>query len=79
MNSCNLDHSRQDVMKKLSGQKPFLPVDLVEQCNNFLSTSVNQEQLNELFHLLKKYDLSSDEEREIRHQKMKLLFGKKLC
>lgn len=61
MSKCNINHSVEDVQKKLLEQKPFLPVQLFDVCNEFLETDQNQSILNELFHFLKKYDLATDE------------------
>jgi len=61
MSNCKIDHSSEDVKKKLQDQTPFLTTQLVEQCSLFLSTDISQTELNELFHLLKKYDLLTDE------------------
>ncbi|WP_106495266.1 group-specific protein [Lentibacillus sp. Marseille-P4043] len=70
MGSCNIDHSYQDVVKKLENQKEFLPADLYEQVSRFLDNEHSQETLNELFHLLKKYDLASKTEQEDRDRKL---------
>lgn len=61
MSKCSIDHSVEDVQKKLSEQKPFLPAQLFDTCNEFLKVNQNQSILNELFHFLKKYDLATDE------------------
>ncbi|MGM0876583.1 MAG: hypothetical protein ACQEWV_17940 [Bacillota bacterium] len=76
MSSCNLDHSLDDVKKKLADQRPFLLPDLTEKCSQYLTAAQSQNDLNELFHLLKKYDLASDEEKEIRNQKLAAFFEK---
>jgi hypothetical protein len=70
VSSCNLDHSLDDVKKKLADQRPFLKPALAEKCSQYLTAVQSQNDLNELFHLLKKYDLASEEEREIRNQKL---------
>jgi hypothetical protein len=70
VSSCNLDHSLDDVKKKLVDQSPFLIPAIAEKCSQYLTVTQSQNDLNELFHLLKKYDLASDEEREIRNQKL---------
>jgi hypothetical protein len=70
MSSCNLDHSLEDVIKKLEDQRPYLLPNLSEKCAQFLKTDVSQGELNELFHLLKKYDLASNKEKEMRNQKI---------
>lgn len=75
MGECRLDHSVEDVQKKLGEQTPFLPQERVEQLQALLETTLSQEKLNELFHLLKKYDLAPPEERARREEKMALLLG----
>jgi hypothetical protein len=70
MTSCKLDHSWEDVKKKLTEQKPFLPEELHDLSIKFLSRSPNQHELNELFHLLKKYDLTNNEEKAERNQSL---------
>jgi hypothetical protein len=76
VSSCNLDHSLDDVKKKLADQRPFLIPALAEKCSQYLTVAQSQNDLNELFHLLKKYDLASHEEREIRNQKLVSFFQK---
>ncbi|QUW21966.1 group-specific protein [Sporosarcina sp. Marseille-Q4063] len=76
MSTCNLDHTLEDVTKKLSEQKPFLPVDLFEESNHLLEQRPDQNTLNELFHLLKKYDLASEEERAGRNTGISKLTSK---
>jgi ribosomal protein L15 len=73
MSSCKIDHTIDDVTKKLKEQTPYMDHSLVEKCFNFLSTSVSQAELNELFHLLKKFDLASEDEKKIRIDKMEKL------
>ncbi|MCK1994140.1 group-specific protein [Peribacillus muralis] len=70
MSTCNLNHTQQDVRLKLEGQQQFLPTALSQTLNLFLENDHPQETLNELFHLLKKYDLSSKEKQESRNQKL---------
>ncbi len=70
MGKCNIDHSHADVVKKLESQESFLPDYLTQKIQSFLKEQHSQETLNDLFHLLKKYDLSSDNEREERNEKM---------
>ncbi|MCM3761626.1 group-specific protein [Alkalihalobacillus oceani] len=73
MNSCKLDHPLDDVRHKLEAQKPFLPNELYQQSSAFLTTEPSQPELNELFHLLKKYDLASAAEQQERNEKLKKL------
>ncbi|ELK42997.1 hypothetical protein P4U99_17385 [Brevibacillus agri] len=75
MGECKLDHSKEDVQKKLAEQAPFLSEERVGQFQRMLEGELSQERLNELFHLLKKYDLASPEERLAREQQMDRLFG----
>ncbi len=73
MSTCKLNHSLDDVKKKLREQSPFLEAVLVEKCTLFLETELKQSELNELFHLLKKYDLSSAEEKNRRNAEIEAL------
>ncbi|MED1724507.1 hypothetical protein [Brevibacillus parabrevis] len=75
MGECKLDHSKEDVQKKLAEQAPYLSEQRVGQLQGMLAGELDQERLNELFHLLKKYDLASPEERLVREQQMDRLFG----
>lgn len=71
--ACNIDHSIEDVMNKLESQKSFLSEELFEGLKEFLQGNHSQEILNDVFHLLKKYDLVDEEERESRNAQL-LLF-----
>jgi citrate synthase len=75
MGKCDIDHPLEDVMHKLESQQPFLPEHLYQDIRRFLKSSHSQPTLNELFHLLKKYDLASKEEQEERNQKLLQLIG----
>jgi citrate synthase len=66
---CNIDHSHEDVIQKLESQLAFIPKHVGEALQRFLKNQHSQQTLNELFHLLKKYDLASKEEQEERNQK----------
>lgn len=68
--ACNIDHSIEDVMNKLESQKDFLSETLFKDLNGFLQNKHSQEILNDIFHLLKKYDLVSEEERETRNAQL---------
>lgn len=70
MGKCNLDHSNQEVFHKLQSQQEYLPTTLYERISEYLQSNPGQEELNTLFHLLKKYDLVSSEEQEIRNRGM---------
>lgn len=71
MGTCNLNHSQQDVRLKFESQQAFLPTVLSQTLDRYLEKANSQETLNELFHLLKKYDLSTPEEQESRNEKLK--------
>lgn len=74
MSRCTIDHTQQDVVQKLNEQQPFMPQELVESGKVFLNRQLEQETVNEVFHLLKKYDLATGEERAERNNKMRQLF-----
>ncbi len=71
--ACNIDHSMEDVMTKLESQKSFLPEVIFKELKGFLRGNHSQEILNDVFHLLKKYDLVSEEEREMRNTQLLLI------
>ncbi|MCI2253622.1 hypothetical protein RG959_03885 [Domibacillus sp. 8LH] len=73
MSECSIDHSHADVIKKVESQKTFLPSDLYESLYNYLQEERTQDLLNDLFHLLKKYDLVSEEERDVRNKRLALI------
>jgi hypothetical protein len=75
MGSCDLDHLQEDVAQKLESQKAFLPGFLSEELHRFLQSPQAQHTLNELFHLLKKYDLVPKEEQEARNKQLNRLIG----
>lgn len=68
MGSCDFDHPLEDVNKKLAEQKEFLPEEQYNASKQLLEDNPGQHTLNELFHLLKKYDLASEEVREERNK-----------
>jgi hypothetical protein len=76
MGTCNLDHSHEDVIQKLESQQGFLPELIYHGLHLFLKSEHTQPTLNELFHLLKKYDLASKEEQEERNGKFIQLINK---
>ncbi|WP_153721603.1 group-specific protein [Sporosarcina cascadiensis] len=75
MGRCTIDHSQEDTLKKLQEQRDYLPVSLMESCEIFLRRPLGQETLNEVFHLLKKYDLATEKERLERNQQLEKLLG----
>ncbi|MDV6379143.1 hypothetical protein ORD22_13050 [Sporosarcina sp. GW1-11] len=74
MSRCTIDHTQNDVVQKLMEQQALLPGELVKRGELFLSKPLGQETLNEVFHLLKKYDLVTEEERMKRNETMEQLF-----
>ena len=75
MGKCNIDHAVQDVQKKLTEQSAFLPNHLTEGLKAVLTDELGQDTLNEIFHLLKKYDLAGAEERKEREEKLGTYIG----
>ncbi|NMD69193.1 group-specific protein [Bacillus sp. DNRA2] len=73
MGKCNLDHSLEDVKKKYESQLSFLPDELKSLFDEFFQKEHTQELLNEVFHLLKKFDLVSKEEQDERIEKLMLI------
>ncbi|MFE8699276.1 hypothetical protein ACFYKX_01430 [Cytobacillus sp. FJAT-54145] len=70
MGECNLDHSLEDVKSKYESQSEYLPSEMKPLFESFFTKEHTQELLNDVFHLLKKYDLSSNEERETRNRRL---------
>ncbi len=77
MGKCSIDHSYGDVFNKLENQGDYLPDSLEQDIYKFLQRNLSQETLNELFHLLKKYDLASAEERNQRNEGLQHLIIQK--
>lgn len=73
MSKCTIDHSVEDVKSKLEDQESFLPKVLYEKVRLFLTKELDQSTLNEVFHLLKKYDLATVEVREERDEALRQL------
>jgi hypothetical protein len=73
MSECKLDHSLEDVRNKYESQAAFLPEEMKPLFGQFLTKEHTQELLNEMFHLLKKYDLASEEERNERNNRLLLV------
>ncbi|WP_019152574.1 hypothetical protein [Robertmurraya massiliosenegalensis] len=70
MGECKLDHSLEDVKTKFEAQSPFLPEEIKSLFENFFREEHSQHILNDVFHLLKKYDLATDEEKETRNNRL---------
>ncbi|WP_017755383.1 hypothetical protein [Calidifontibacillus oryziterrae] len=75
MSSCSINHSKEDVISKLESQKNFLPSDLYEKVKAYLQTDLPQQTLNEIFHLLKKYDLAGEAEQKERNEVLKTMLN----
>lgn len=74
MSKCTIDHSLADVRNKLEEQRAFLPEELYKNGLLYLNAQRDQTTLNEVFHLLKKYDLASEEVREERNAGLQKFF-----
>lgn len=70
MGKCTIDHTLEDVKQKLVEQAAFMPENLVCKVEGSLTEKADQEFLNEVFHLLKKYDLADEKERQVRNDKL---------
>lgn len=73
MSECKVNHSQEDVRNKFESQAEFLPNDLVSSFQLFFEKEHAQVHLNEAFHLLKKYDLATDEEKKARNDQLYIL------
>lgn len=73
MGECKLDHSLEDVKQKFQQQKDFLSNELILLFEDFFQKEQSQKTLNEVFHLLKKYDLASNEDKEERSNKLNVI------
>ncbi|MBS8264328.1 group-specific protein [Mesobacillus boroniphilus] len=73
MGECNIDHSKADVQEKYQSQKEFLPQDIHPLFDQFFEKEHTQDILNDVFHLLKKYDLATEEDRSERNNRLKLV------
>jgi len=73
MSECKLDHSQEDVKSKYESQAAFLPEEMKPFFNQFFTKEHTQDILNEVFHLLKKYDLASAEEQNERNNRLYLV------
>jgi hypothetical protein len=70
MGECKVDHPLVDVKTKYESQVSFLPSELLPLFQQFFDQEHTQEILNEVFHLLKKYDLCSEAEQEHRNNRL---------
>ena len=70
MGECKVDHSPEDVRNKYANMEPHLPDELKPLFGEFLAGEHTQEIWNEVFHLLKKYDLASGDDREEKNNRL---------
>ncbi|WP_053363026.1 hypothetical protein [Bacillus sp. FJAT-27251] len=70
MGECKIDHSLEDVRKKYEDQAGFLPTEMKPLFEQFFTEEHTQDILNDVFHLLKKYDLASEEEKQERTNRL---------
>ncbi|AZU63876.1 group-specific protein [Neobacillus mesonae] len=75
MSECKLDHSHVDVKSKYESQAEFLPEDMKPLFEQFFAKEHTQDLLNEVFHLLKKYDLADEQEQSKRNNRLYLVLN----
>jgi hypothetical protein len=73
VSECKLNHSQEDVKSKYESVAAFLPEDMKPLFYQFFEKEHTQDLLNEVFHLLKKYDLASEEEQSERNNRLYLV------
>jgi hypothetical protein len=73
--TCKLNHSLEDVRQKYESQKEYLPTDMHSSFETFFNHDHTQDLLNDVFHLLKKYDLASEEEKEHRNKRFNMVLN----
>jgi hypothetical protein len=73
MSECKLNHTHEDVQNKYVSVSAFLPEDMKPLFDQFFSKEHTQEMLNDVFHLLKKYDIAAEEEKNVRNSRLYLV------
>lgn len=73
MDPSTVNHSIEDVSRRLERQSQFMPAHLYFQFEELLNWPLDQEIVNQLYVLLKKYDALTDGEREERNANIQLL------
>jgi hypothetical protein len=73
MSECKLNHSLEDVISKYESQAAFLPEEMKPLFAQFFAKEHTQEILNEVFHLLKKYDLATEDEKNERTNRLNMV------
>ncbi|MEH7118552.1 hypothetical protein V7128_14175 [Neobacillus vireti] len=70
MSECKLNHTQEEVKNKYESQTHFLPDEMNDLFHQFFAKEHTQELLNEVFHLLKKYDLAPSDEKNERNNRL---------
>lgn len=73
MSECKLNHTHEDIKNKYESQAAFLPEEMKPLFHAFFEKEHTQDILNEVFHLLKKYDLATEEEQGNRNNRLNLV------
>mgnify|MGYP001479950216 CR=1 FL=1 len=73
MGECKIDHTKEDVKNKYESQLNYLPEEMKPLFQQFFLEEHTQEILNDVFHLLKKYDLASEEEKQNRNNRLNMV------
>ncbi|MDF1507098.1 hypothetical protein PZE06_02760 [Robertmurraya sp. DFI.2.37] len=73
MSECKLDHSMEDVRSKYEAQRTYLPEEFTPLFEQFFNEEHSQNILNDVFHLLKKYDLATEEEKTVRNKRLMIV------
>ncbi len=76
MGECKLDHTAEDVKAKFESQQEFLPAEITMLFAVFFEQEHSQAELNKVFHLLKKYDFATEEDKKVRDQQLSELLRK---
>lgn len=74
MGECKIDHTKVDVKNKYESQLNYLPEEMKPLFQQFFLEEHTQDILNDVFHLLKKYDLASEEEKQNRNNRLYMVF-----
>ncbi|CAH2714456.1 hypothetical protein BACCIP111895_01619 [Neobacillus rhizosphaerae] len=75
MSECKINHSQEDVKSKYESQTAFFPEEMKPLFDQFFAKEHTQEILNEVFHLLKKYDLATEEEKSERTNRLNMVLN----
>lgn len=75
MSECKLDHSHDDVKQKYESQAEHLPQEMRPLFEQFFAKEHTQDILNDVFHLLKKYDLASKDDQAERNNRLYMVLN----